>query len=116
MALSARRCSKKHPLIPITGPYFACECPSVFMRAGKAYVDPHRKGLLEDVLRLAGGPAGLAQLRMDLDIKRDTARKARAANREAERAHASAARSAALTEREGSARRVRADAEPHAAP
>ncbi len=48
--------------MPISGDLWACECPAVYRRQGKGWVNPARLGLLDEVLTLTGGAAGLKAL------------------------------------------------------
>lgn len=43
-------CSKQHTLVQVVADYWVCECPAVFRRQGKMWLDPARKGLLDDVV------------------------------------------------------------------
>ncbi len=55
-------CKPGHTLVPISGDLWACECPAVYRRQGKGWVNPARLGLLDEVLSLTGGAAGLKSL------------------------------------------------------
>jgi hypothetical protein len=55
-------CPRQHALVQVNGTLFACECPAVYRRQGKSYLDPQLRGVLDEILRLAGGMEGLRRL------------------------------------------------------
>lgn len=56
-----RACKHDHVLVPVVNDIWVCECPAVYKKQGKHFLDPARKGLLDIVLKLMGGPQAIAE-------------------------------------------------------
>ena len=55
-------CIHKHTLVPIVGAYWACECPSVYLRQHNMWLEPARLGLLDEIVHLAETQGGIAAM------------------------------------------------------
>lgn len=52
-------CAQHHTLVPVVNDLWVCECPAVYKKQGKLWLDPARAGLLDAILKLCQGQEGI---------------------------------------------------------
>lgn len=78
-------CALNHTLVHIVGGYWACECPAVYLRQGKGWLDPQRKGLIEEIVSLADRQGGIREMARAMERQWQDEQAARKRERKKER-------------------------------